>query len=104
MTAYEQYASTAWPTSLDSFEGVPEQLDVFAPRKPPEERNAAQQWAHDVLGWVGVVAPGVLMALGLAYLGHLLSDLVGRLMGYQKSPVSPIMLAVMLGLVIRNTV
>jgi uncharacterized integral membrane protein (TIGR00698 family) len=104
MTAYEQYASTAWPTSLDSFEGVPEQLDVFAPRTPAEQRNAVQQWAHDVLGWVGVVAPGVLMALGLAYLGNLLSDVIGHLLGYDKSPVSPIMLAVVLGLVVRNTI
>ena len=44
------------------------------------------------------------MAFALAYLGNVISELVGKAMGYEKSPISPIMLAVVLGLVIRNTI
>src|SRR3989440_6712782 len=101
MTSYQQYASTAWASGLDSFEGVP---DIFEPRVRPEERGAAQRAAHEVLGWLGAVAPGVLMALALAYLGNVISEIVGKAMGYEKSPISPIMLAVVLGLMIRNTI
>ena len=39
------------------------------------------------------------MEFGLAYLGYIVSELLGRKMGYQKSPISPIMLAVVFGLI-----
>src|SRR3954454_953428 len=100
---YQQYLNTPWPSSLDSLEGVPD-LDVFSPRVKPEERNAAQRFAHEWLAWFGDVAPGILMALALAWLGNVLSEVIGKRRGYQKSPISPIMLAVVLGLVIRNTI
>ncbi len=101
MTGYQQILNMPWPSSLDSFEGVP---DIFEPRIRPEERGPVQRYAHEALGWLGIVAPGVLMALALAYLGHVISDLAGHAMHYDKSPISPIMLAVVLGLVIRNTI
>ena len=103
MTTYQQYASAGWNSSLDSFEGVPE-MDVFEPRVKIEERGAAQRWAHSALGFLGEIAPGVMMALALAYLGNVLSEVIGKAMHYEKSPISPIMLAVVLGLVIRNTI
>ena len=48
--------------------------------------------------------PGIGLALFLAYLGHVLSNLGGRMLGYEKSPISPIMVAVVLGLILRNSV
>jgi uncharacterized integral membrane protein (TIGR00698 family) len=49
------------------------------------------------------VIPGVLLALALALAGHWLADLVGvDLMGLPKSPVSPIMMAILLGILVRN--
>jgi len=49
------------------------------------------------------VIPGVILALGLALLGHLLADLIGvDLLGMKRSPVSPIMMAILLGITLRN--
>ncbi len=101
VTGYQQILNTPWPSSLDSFEGVP---DLFEPRVRPEERGPAQRLAHDALAWAGDVAPGLLFAAAIAMVGHLLSGWCGRLLRYEKSPVSPIMLAVLLGLILRNTV
>ncbi len=101
MTGYQHILNTPWPSSLDSFEGVP---DLFEPRVKPEERGPARRAAHDALAWAGDVAPGVLMACALALLGHWASSGFGRLMRYEKSPLSPIMLAVLFGLIVRNTV
>lgn len=101
MTGYQHILNTPWPSSLDSFEGVP---DLFEPRVKPEERGLARRAAHDVLAWAAHVAPGLLMAFVLALLGHWASDGFGRLMRYEKSPVSPILLAVVFGLIVRNVV
>src|SRR3954466_13858932 len=100
---YQQYLKTPWSSSLDSLEGVPD-LDVFSPRVKPEERNTAQRWAHESLTWLAAVTPGILMAPALAWLGKVLSEFIGKHLPYQKSPISPIMLAVLLGLIIRNTI
>src|SRR6185295_18759897 len=102
---YQQYLSSPWASSLDSLEGVPD-LDVFLPRTRPEERNAAQRVAHETLAWIGEMLPGIGLAFLLAYLGDLASEAIGARMRYQpgKSPISPITLAVIFGLLIRNTV
>ena len=50
------------------------------------------------------VLPGLLLALVLAFAGQFLSDFIGKdLMGLPKSPVSAIMMAIILGIVVRNT-
>jgi len=47
---------------------------------------------------------GILLAAGLAVFGHYLSHLIGvDMMGMPKSPVSPIMMAILLGILVRNT-
>lgn len=51
------------------------------------------------------IVPGVLLAFGLALLGHYLAVWIGEdLMGLPRSPVSPIMMAILLGMLLRNTV
>jgi uncharacterized membrane protein YadS len=51
------------------------------------------------------VLPGLLLALIIAFAGHFLSNLIGiTWMGLPKSPVSAIMMAILLGILIRNTV
>ena len=101
--SYTQYINTAWPSSLDSLEGVP---DIFEPRIRPDERGAASRWAHDALEGFGAILPGVALAFALAWAGYLLSELIGQRLHFDKgkSPVSPITLAVILGLIIRNTI
>ncbi|NNC77726.1 MAG: putative sulfate exporter family transporter [Woeseiaceae bacterium] len=50
------------------------------------------------------VLPGLILALMLAIGGQYLSEFVGvTLMGMPKSPVSAIMMAILLGILIRNT-
>ena len=51
------------------------------------------------------MAPGLLLAGALAQTGHLISDAMGGgLLGVESSPVSPILIAILLGLLIRNTI
>ena len=50
------------------------------------------------------VLPGLILALVLAFAGQFLSDFIGKdLMGLPKSPISAIMMAILLGILIRNT-
>ncbi len=50
------------------------------------------------------ILPGLLLALVLAVAGQFLSDFIGvSLMGLPKSPISAIMMAILLGILIRNT-
>ena len=105
MTGYQQILNTAWPSSLDSFEGVP---DIFEPRVHPAHRPKWQRAPHEALVWLGGVLPGIALAAMLAFFGRLLADFIGiNLLHFDKdkgSPISPIMLAILLGLIIRNTV
>src|SRR5688572_28872687 len=91
-------------SSLDSLEGVP---DIFEPRKPIAEQAAWQRKGYNVLAWLADVLPGVGLAALLAYIGKLLADWIGigvlHFDASRGSPISPIMLAIVLGLVIRNT-
>ena len=51
------------------------------------------------------IVPGLLLALVLAVGGQFLSDFIGiELMGLPKSPISAIMMAILLGIVVRNTI
>ncbi|MGB7156496.1 MAG: putative sulfate exporter family transporter [Tepidisphaeraceae bacterium] len=92
-------------SSLDSLEGVP---DWFEPRKPAAERAAWQRKGYNVLAWLGEALPGIGLAGLLAYVGKLLADWIGISVLHfdpsRGSPISPILLAIVLGLLIRNTV
>ncbi len=51
------------------------------------------------------ILPGLVLALLIAFAGQFLSRLIGiDLMGMEKSPISPIMMAILLGILIRNTI
>ena len=50
------------------------------------------------------VLPGLALAIVLALGGQFLSQLIGvTLMGLPKSPISAIMMAILLGIIVRNT-
>ena len=54
---------------------------------------------------IPVLIPGFAAACLLAWVSFLLRDLVGTvLLGFEKSPVSPVMTALLLGIIIRNVV
>jgi len=49
--------------------------------------------------------PGILLAFALSLLGHYLANFIGiDLLGLPRSPISPIMMAIVLGILVRNTV
>ena len=57
------------------------------------------------LEWLGTILPGMALAVFLAWLGVLLSEWIGKsLMGLSKSPISAIMVTIILGLLVRNTI
>ena len=78
------------------------------PAMPAGGRLARSPWqdrGNQLLATVGSVLPGVSIALGLALVGRFAAEWAGTsLLGFAKSPVSPILVAILLGLLIRNTI
>jgi uncharacterized integral membrane protein (TIGR00698 family) len=58
---------------------------------------------HRWLAWLGTLAPGLALAGLLAWIGAILADFVGQtLLGFDKTPVSAILVTILLGLLVRN--
>ena len=74
----------------------------------PVERELRATWQHrlnQVFAWLGGLCPGVVLALGLAFVGLRGADWLGTsVLGFAQSPISPIMVALVLGLAIRNAI
>ncbi len=90
---------------VGSMEGVPDFVELA---ETPAERAAREGWrarGHASLEMAGQLAPGLVLALALALLGRRASSWIGTgLFELEKSPVSPILIAILAGLLIRNTV
>ena len=86
-------------------EGVPEWVD---PSESADERAARSPWqqrANEMLELGGALVPGLAIAAALALIGTVAADWIGtRWMGFEKSPVSPILLAIAIGLLVRNSI
>jgi uncharacterized integral membrane protein (TIGR00698 family) len=97
---YENPELLRW---LDSYEGLPPILD---PAESAEEQARREAWgerAHRLFGMAGTVLPGVALAGALAFLGERAAQWIGtRGLGFEKSPVSGILVAILLGLAIRH--
>ena len=99
---YENPAIARW---LDSSEGVPEWPTPVESAAERAGRGSFRIYLNERFGGLGAILPGFVLALALAFGGKLLSDLLGQnLLKYEKSPISAILLAIVLGLVIRNIV
>lgn len=102
---FDIYFDPAELQSLGSMEGIPE-YEPALPAALPGERYLLTTWQrylHRGFNWMGIMAPGVGIAMTLAIAGAGLSNWIGKsLMGLENSPVSPILTAVLLGLLIRN--
>lgn len=84
-----------------SMEGIPEWVDPVQPQGFGLWRHTAREW----FGYAAVVLPGIVIAGLLALAGRELSDLIGiELLGFETSPLSPILVAILLGLLIRNAI
>lgn len=88
-----------------SMEGVPDWID---PAETFEERLGRSGWqarGNRLLELTGALLPGLAIATALALIGSLAAQAFGSaVLGLEKSPVSPILIAILLGLAIRNTV
>lgn len=88
-----------------SMEGIPEWVD---PAETHEERAGWAEWqarGNELFALTGALVPGLAIAGALAFVGHVVSGLVGtQLLGLSKSPVSPILIAIAFGLLIRNAI
>ena len=74
-------------------------------KEPLRSTRAISAWEKNLLGVtvdkVPSLAPGLLVALVLAWLSFWLSDFIGvTLLKFEKTPVSAVMLAILLGLII----
>ncbi len=86
-------------------EGFPEWV---GPSETFDERTDRAPWqarGNELFALFGALLPGLAIALGLAVVGRAGSQLIGaEWLNVEKSPISPILLAILFGLVIRNTV
>jgi uncharacterized integral membrane protein (TIGR00698 family) len=90
---------------LGSMEGVPDWPEAL---ETADERAHRATWQHrvnQVFGWLGSLCPGIVLALGLAFVGRQGAEWLGTtVLRFKQSPVSAIMVALLIGLAIRNTV
>jgi uncharacterized integral membrane protein (TIGR00698 family) len=99
---YENPALMRW---LDSYEGVPDWTDPAETREEREARSPFATRVYDLFALTGVTLPGVVLLVALAALATVTARAVGvSLLGFEKSPVSPILAAILLGLAIRNAI
>src|SRR2546430_2506958 len=100
------YLNPALAEYLDSFEGI----TWPQPAEQPQERAArgpARSRLHGLFEAIGVLAPGLALALALAAVAKQLAPWLGVHLFRQpadKSPVSEILIAILLGILIRNTI
>ncbi len=96
---YENPDLARW---LGSFEG-----GLEPPRPSLGQRLRSASWrqrGNMLLAWLGEVAPGVMLAIVLAVVAEAVAQWMGTtVLGFQKSPISAVMLAVAVGLIVRNT-
>src|SRR5436309_653523 len=94
-----------WAAWLDSMEGVPEWPQPVESPVEKAARGSLMDRGHGAFAWVGTVLPGVVLAVGLAAAGRWVAHWLGvTVLGFSRSPISEITVAVVLGLAIRNTV
>ena len=101
-TPYDNPKLAAW---LSSFEGVPDWSGAASATAAAPPAGPVARRLDAALRWLGEALPGAVLALMLALLAERLATWVGvSLLGYPTSPISPILLAILLGLLLRNTV
>ncbi len=86
-------------------EGIPEWM---GPSETFDERANRAPWqarGNELFAILGALLPGLSIVLALAIVGRAGSQLIGvEWLGVERSPISPILLAIVFGLTVRNTV
>jgi uncharacterized integral membrane protein (TIGR00698 family) len=100
-TTMDTYGGPEWTRWVDSMEGVPEWPAPAARKAPP----GWQQRVTTRFERLGELAPGVVLAAGLAVAGERVAHWVGTsILGFEHSPVNAVPVAVLLGLLVRNVI
>lgn len=89
---------------VGSMEGVPDWID---PAETLDERQAWAPWqrrGNELLAMAGSLVPGLAIALVFALVGREAAASLGAALGFERSPVSPILVAILLGLLVRNAI
>jgi len=90
--------------SLNSLEGLDDSLAGNA-EQSHLVRTPRQSTLFDIFNQAGAIAPGLCLAMALAFICHYSASVFSlNLLGLKQSPVSPIMLAIITGVVVRNTI
>lgn len=101
---FNVYLASESVGSLDSYEGIPEPGSDTS----SDALTLSYGWQRRLHGWLeelGPKAPGLLLAGALAAVATVLAQWIGKsMMGFERSPISPILMTVILGLLIRNVV
>jgi uncharacterized integral membrane protein (TIGR00698 family) len=86
-------------------EGIPEWPRPVESPAERSRRGTLRSRANEAFGLAGVILPGFGLALGLAAAGRWAAHELGTsVLGFERSPVSEITLAILLGLAIRNAI
>ncbi len=102
VTPYLKPSVAKW---LDSYEGVPEWVGPAEPSIISIPERSWRARANDLFETAGKMVPGVALAIGLAVGGSALASWIGiEILGFTRSPISAILMAVLLGLAIRNLI
>lgn len=97
LTTRDPYRDPELFRFVGSMEGVPEWSDPAG--------SGERTRAYALLEHAGRLAPGLFLALGIAALASAAQPwLSARALGVETAPLSPILLAILAGLAIRNTV
>jgi uncharacterized integral membrane protein (TIGR00698 family) len=88
-----------------AMEGVPEWVAATETFDERANRLPWQARGNELFAMLGALLPGTAIALGLAIVGNAASQRIGAAwFGAGGSPISPILLAILAGLAIRNSV
>lgn len=99
------YANPELFRFVGSMEGLVDETEIA---DTPEEKTARTGWrerGHELFGSAGLLMPGIGIAIGLATIGSFGAVGIGSY-AFEGAvvPVSPILIAILAGLLIRNTV
>ena len=97
-TGYDDPDRYRWAGSM---EGLPEWVDPLGPvdERPWHER------LHALLDDAAVVLPGAVLAAALAAGAHSAAQWIGEgLLGFERTPLSPILVAIAFGFALRNAI
>ncbi len=103
-SAGDPYSNPDLVQYLDSLEGA---ADVLGPGETEAERERWAPWQHRgnaLFAQLGDVLPGLALALSIAAIGGVVAEAFSDGLGFSGAPLSPILVAILLGLLIRNTI